>query len=125
MCTLKCTSESLSKAQYILLVEEKEFSELPESIEVTEVPKIGRSTFEKFFGANTQRFDWLIFLSGRRVPVVLELNIRSGQVTLDVCGKPKMSWSAKKFSEIFEVPYNFTHDGHKFTLRMGVDDEGN
>ena len=45
-------------------------------------------------------------------------------VTLDVDGKPNKSWHAKSLAEAFNVPFNFTHDGHKFTLRMNDDKEG-
>ena len=45
-------------------------------------------------------------------------------VTLDVDGKPKMSWHARSFAQAFEVPYNFTHDNHKFTVRVNDDKEG-
>ena len=65
------------------------FSELPEFIEVTEVPKVGHSVTSEYFGASTQRFDWLAFINGRRTPVSIEFNMRSGQATLDVCGKPQ------------------------------------
>ena len=51
--------------------------------------------------------------------------MRGGHVTLDVCGKPKISWQETRFAQVFKVPYNFTHDGHKFTLRKHVDNEGN
>ena len=50
--------------------------------------------------------------------------MRSGHASLDVCGKPKQGWQVKSLAEIFEVAFNFTHEGHKFTLRKQVDDEG-
>ena len=80
---------------------------------------------DEFFGSNTQRFDWLIFLHGRPVAVSIEHNMRSGEVTLEVCGKRKKSWQVKRFADVFLVPFNLMHDGHKFTLRKRVDDEGN
>ena len=43
---------------------------------------------------------------------------------LDICGKPEKSWSVKSFADVVELPYNFTHEGHKFTLRKSLDDEG-
>ena len=46
-------------------------------------------------------------------------------VTLDVNGKPWKSWHAKSFAEAFSIPYNFTYNDHKFTLKMKVDEEGN
>ena len=36
-----------------------------------------------------------------------------------------MSWTAKSFAEAFATQYNFTHDGHKFSFRMKVDEDGN
>ena len=51
--------------------------------------------------------------------------MRSGQVYLEVDGKFKMSWNAKSFAEALAIPYNFTHEGLKFTLRMKVDKDGN
>ena len=89
------------------------------------MPDIGRSIVEEHQGANTTRIDFNPFLKGRRTPVSVEHNMRSGQVTLDVAGKPKNSWQAKSFAEAFAVQYNFTHEGLKFSLRMGVDSDGN
>ena len=37
-------------------------------------------------------------------------------------GKPKMTWRAKGLAEAFSVPYNFTHDGHKFTLKLNINE---
>ena len=45
-------------------------------------------------------------------------------ISLDVDGKPWKNWNAKSFAEAFHVPYNFTHDGHKFTVRVNDDKEG-
>ena len=72
----------------------------------------------------TQRFDFLVFLKGRRTPISIEHNMRSGLATLDVCGKPNKSWQAKKLIDVFDVPFNFTHDGHKFTIRKQIDEDG-
>ena len=91
---------------------------------MSDVPEVGHSVIDEHFGANTQRFDWLAFINGRRVPVSIEYNMRSSHVTLDVCGKEKKSWMNKKFADVFQVPFNFMHDGHKFTLRKRIDKEG-
>ena len=99
------------------------FDDLPEFKEVGEVPEVGSSIIETHEGANTHRVDLLVFIKGRRNPVSIEHNLRSGSVTLDICGKPKESWQAKSFAEAFSVPYNFTHEDHKFTLKMKEDDE--
>ena len=88
------------------------------------IPDVAHSVTHEHFGGNTQRFDWLVFLSGRHTPVSIEHNMRSGLVVLDVCGKPEKSWNVKSFTDAVEHPYNFTHDGHKFTLRKRLDDEG-
>ena len=50
--------------------------------------------------------------------------MRSGHVVLDVCGKPEKSWIVKNFADVVEHPYNFQHEGHKFTLRELTDSEG-
>ena len=79
---------------------------------------------EEHHSANIRRIDWPVFLKGKRTPVSVEHNLRSGLVTLDVCGKPQKSWQVQKFEEAFDVPHNFTHDDHKFTLKKQVDEDG-
>ena len=106
------------------MLDDKIFSDLPEFVEVTQLPDVGHSVSNEHFGANTMRYDWLVFLSGRRTPISLEFNLRSGQVTLDVCGKPKKGWQAKSLAEVFSVPFNFVHEGHKFTIRKQIDEDG-
>ena len=66
----------------------QEFETLPPFKDVGEVPIVGYSETEDHHGANTQRRDFLIFLKGKRNPVSVEHNMRSGFVSLDVCGKP-------------------------------------
>ena len=80
------------------------------------MPDVAHSVTHEHFGGNSTRYDWLVFLKGRHTPVSIEHNMRSGQVVLDVCGKPEKSWSVKSFADVVEHPYNFTHEGHKFTL---------
>ena len=88
------------------------------------MPEVGHSIIERHNGSNTIRVDYRVFLKGRRNTISLEHNLRSGLVTLDVNGKPEKSWYAMSFAEAFAIPFNFTHDGHKFTLRMKVDKDG-
>ena len=97
---------------------------MPKFKEIGEVPEVGHSTTEEHFGQNTTRFDFNAFIKGRLTPVSIEHNMRSGFVTLDVCGKPKKSWQVKSLAEAFSVPFNFQHEGHKFTVRKEVDSEG-
>ena len=59
---------------------------------MVQVPDVGHSIIETHNGANTQRVDFRVFLKGRRTPVSIEHNMRSGMVTLDVNGKPVKSW---------------------------------
>ena len=77
---------------YTVKLNEVDFDDLPEFIEKTEVPDIGHSVIKEHQGANTKRIDFLVFLKGRNTPVSIEFNMRSGLVTLDVCGKPQKSW---------------------------------
>ena len=107
-----------------MTLDDTNFYELDWFVEVTKVPDVGHSVTSEHFGANTLRFDWLVFLNGRHTPVSLEHNLRSGQVTLDVCGKPEKSWQAESLAEVLNVPYNFVHEGHKFTVRKQIDEEG-
>lgn len=65
-----------------------------------------------------------MFLKGRRTPVAIEHNLRSGYVTVEVRGKLEKSWQVKSFYEAFTLPYNFIVDDHKFTLRKHVDNDG-
>ena len=51
--------------------------------------------------------------------------MRSGLATLDFADKPIKTWQVKNFVDAFQVPYNWTAEGFKFTLRRGVDAEGN
>ena len=51
--------------------------------------------------------------------------MRSGFATLDFADKPLKTWQVKNFVDAFQVPYNFTAEGYKFTLRRGVDPEDN
>ena len=50
--------------------------------------------------------------------------MRSGLVTLDVCGKPQKSWQVSNFTDAFSMPFNFTYEGYKFTLRLKLDEDG-
>ena len=110
--------------KYTLSVDETSFDNLPEFKEKAEVPDVGQSSAERHIGPSIHRVDFLVFLNGHRTPVSIEQNLRSGMVTLDVDGKPKKSWHAKSFAEAFKIPYNFIHDGHKFTVKMNYDKEG-
>ena len=69
--------------------------------------------------------DFNIFLKGHKNTVSVEHNMRSGMVTLDFAGKPMKSWQVNSPSEALLVPYNFIALGYKFTVRRGVDSEGN
>ena len=88
------------------------------------MPEVGHSSAVRHVGPSIHRIDFPAFLNGHRAPVSIEHNLRSGMVSLDVDGKPKKSWHAKSFAEAFKVPYNFTHDGHKFTVKMNDEKEG-
>ena len=66
-----------------------------------------------------------MFLSGQRNPISVEYNLRSGFTTLDASGKAVKSWEAKSFTDAFSVPYNFVHEGCKFTIKKKTDEEGN
>ena len=90
--TLSHNGKELSDQLYILTVDGVAFGALPEYKDVVEVPKIGHSVIEEHHSANTRRIDWPVFLNGKRTPVSVEHNMRSGFVTLDVCGKPQKSW---------------------------------
>ena len=87
------------------------------------MPEVGHSIAERHNGQKIHRVDFLVFLKGHRTPVSIEHDLRNGLVTLDVDGKPKESWHAKSFAEAFNLPFNFTHDGHKFTLKIKDDEE--
>ena len=50
--------------------------------------------------------------------------MRGRFVTLDFAGKPIKTWQVKNFVDAFHVPFNFTAEDKKFTLRSGVDSEG-
>ena len=101
------------------------FEELPDYQEVAEVPIVGHSMMEEFHGANAQRYDFNLFFKGIRTPVSIEYNMRSRLVSLDVAGKPKNSWSdIQSFAEAFSTWYNFTHEGHKLSIRMRTDEDG-
>ena len=109
---------------YTLQVDDIAFDELEEFKEVGDVPEVGHSSHEETQGASTFRIDFLAFLEGRRTPVAIEHNLRSGFVTLEVRGKLVKNWQVKSFYEAFAAAYNFTVDNHKFTLRKHVNDEG-
>ena len=109
---------------YTLSVDEIAFDDLPEIKEEIDAPEVGHSIDERFMGPSIHRVDFLVFLKGYRTPISIEHDLRSGLVSLDVDGKPWKSWHAKTFTEAFSVPYNFTHDGHKFTVRINDDKEG-
>lgn len=51
--------------------------------------------------------------------------MRSGQVTVDVAGKPEKDWNVSNLIDAFEQWFNFMHKGHKLTLRRRVDEDGN
>ena len=63
------------------------FDELNAFKDVGEVPEVGHSSHEETQGANTFRIDFLAFLEGRRTPVAIEHNLRSGYVIVEVRGK--------------------------------------
>ena len=90
--TISHNGKELSDASYILTIDGTDFRNLPECKDVAEVPEIGHSVIDEHQGAYTRRIDWPVFLKGRRTPVSVEHNMRSGFVTLDVCGKPQKSW---------------------------------
>ena len=50
--------------------------------------------------------------------------MRSQLASVDVGGKPLKSWTVKDLMDAFEHDFNFTHEGHKFTLRRKLDEEG-
>ena len=110
--------------KYTLEVNGTPFDDLNEFKDVGEVPPVGHSTQENIYGANTQLIVFLVFLEGRRTPVSIEHNMRSGFVTIELRGKPEMSWQVKNFRDAFKYPYNFVYEDHKFTLRVQVDEEG-
>ena len=85
---VNCTLGFFPYERYTITLDDTEFDELPEFVERTEVPDIGHSVIGEHQGANTKRIDFHVFLKGRRTPVSIENNMRSGLVTLDVCGKP-------------------------------------
>ena len=74
--------------------------------------------------ALTHRLFFLVFLSGRQTPVVIEHNIRSGFATIEVRGKPERSWQVKNLLDAFKDAFNFVFEGHKFTICRQVDEEG-
>ena len=74
--------------------------------------------------AHTHRFYFLVFLEGQATPIVIEHNKRSGFVTVDVRGKPEKSWQVKNLLDAFKHAFNFVVEGHKFTIRREVDEEG-
>ena len=88
------------------------------------MPEVAHSNVEEHFGGNIERIDFNPFLKGRRTPVSVEFNMRSGFLSVDLKGKPQMSMQVKSLLEGFENWYNFSHDGHKFTLKKEVDTEG-
>ena len=117
--------EGKFRGKYTLLLDETSFNDLPEFKDKGELPEVGHSIIETHNGPNTMRVDFLLFLKGQRSPVSIEHNLRSGTVSLDVNGKPKKNWQAKTFAEAFAIPYNFNHNGHKFSVKMQVDEDGN
>ena len=50
--------------------------------------------------------------------------MRSAQLTLDVDGKTQKDWNVSDMADAFDQWYNFTHKGHKFTLRKRIDSDG-
>ena len=64
-------------------------------------------------------------MKGLKKPISVEFNQRSGLVSHDVAGKPMKSWQVGSLAEAFSVNYTFYLEGVKFTLRMGVDSDGN
>ena len=108
-----------------LSVDETTFDDLPEFKDKVDVPEVGHSNMDTHNGQITVRIDFLLFLKGRRTPISIEHNLRSSTVSLDVNGKPQKSWKAKSFTEAFSIPYNFDQDGHKFTVKIKVDEDGN
>ena len=50
--------------------------------------------------------------------------MRSGFVKLQFAGKLVKNWHVKNFVDAFLVPFNFMEEGVKFTIRRGVDSEG-
>ena len=108
-----------------LLVNETPFEELPKFEEKVTIPEIAHSTVDEFNGSSVQLITFNLFLKGHLKPVSVEHNMRGGFATLDFAGKPMKTWKVKNFKDAFKVPYNFTAEGKKFTLRMGFDSEGN
>ena len=81
------------------------------------MPDVAHSVREEYRGANTERIDYYPFLGGIKSPISLEYNLRSAQLTLDVDGKPEKDWNVPNLVKAFPVWFNFTHKGHKFSLR--------
>ena len=77
------------------------FDELSEFKDVGEVPEVGQSTYEEVFAANTHRIDFLVFVKGRRHPIEIVHNKRSGFVTIEACGKPQKSWQVVNLLDAF------------------------
>lgn len=124
-CVLGSQFDDNADDQYTLYVDGVAFDALPEVTDKGAVPEVGHSEAEETNGANTVRFDFLVFLKGKRAPVSIEFNFRSGHLSLEICGKPVEDWQVKEISEAFAVPYVFDHEGFKFTVKMQVDDKGN
>ena len=110
--------------KYTLSVDETAFDDLPEFKEKIEAPEVGHSVAERHIGPAIHRKDFPVFLAGRKNPISIEHNLRNREISLDVDGKPWKSWNAKSLAEALHVPFNFTHEGHKFTVRMNDDKEG-
>ena len=92
---------------------------------MAETPKVAHSVKEEFRGANTERIDFYPLLDGILTPISIEHNMRSGQVTVDVAGKPEKDWNVSNLIDAFESWFNFMHKDHKLTLRRRVDEDGN
>ena len=88
-------------------------------------PDVAHSTIDEFYGSNIQLITFNVFLKGHLKPISVEHNMRSGVASLDFANKPIKTWQVKNFVDAFQVHYNFTAEGKKFTLRRGVDSDGN
>ena len=73
---------------YTISVDETPFNDLPEFKEEIQAPEVGHSVPDCYNGATIHRKDFPVFLKGRRNPVSIEQNLRSGVIALDVDGKP-------------------------------------
>ena len=67
-----------SDVKYALLVNETSFDNLPEFKEKVELPEVAHSITETHNGPSIHRVDFRVLLRGRRTPVSIQHNLRSG-----------------------------------------------